>query len=352
MELTVAVSGINAIDNPGPGTGIAQSLKESDLDVRVVGLAYDSMEPGVFMDWVIDFSYILPWPSCSPDIYLERLAYIHAKEQIDVIIPALDAELPLYMKLRDEIEAMGIKLLLPDYETFLKRDKTNLVDLAPELGLKVPHTMTMTSLDDIERAEMEFGYPMMIKGPFYEAFKVRTRIEAQKEFYELSAKWGFPIIAQEFISGEEYNLVGLGDGLGGDLGHLSIKKMMVTKLGKVWTNVSIRNEEIFEAAHKFVTGLAWAGGYELELINRAGTNKFYLIEINPRFPAWLYMAAGCGVNLPERMVKHLLNMPYETTSDYEAGKMLVRYTGEIIRSITDLEQLSINAEMGVNPRLL
>ena len=32
--INIAISGINAIDNPGPGTGIARSLKESDLDVR------------------------------------------------------------------------------------------------------------------------------------------------------------------------------------------------------------------------------------------------------------------------------------------------------------------------------
>ncbi len=347
--IKVAISGINAIDNPGPGTGIARSLKESDLDVRTIGLAYDAMEPGIFMNWVIDKSYILPWPSCSPDVYLDRIAYIHSREQIDIIIPALDAELPIYMKLREQIEAMGIKLLIPDYETFLRRDKQNLTVLAPELGLNIPKTLPMTSTIDINKAEAEFGYPMMIKGPFYEAFKVNSRGEAEKEFYNLAAKWGYPIIAQQFITGEEYDLIGLGDGEGGDLGMLAIKKMMVTKLGKVWTNVAVRNDAIFEAAHKLVSGLKWEGGYELELLQKAGTDDFYLIEINPRFPAWLYMASGCGVNLPERLVKHLLDMPYETHSDYEAGKMLIRYTGEMIRHISDFEQLSTKAESGESP---
>ena len=342
--ITVAMSGINAIDNPGPGTGIARSLKESGMEIRTVGLAYDSMEPGIFMDWVIDKSYILPWPSCDPQVYLDRLAYIHDREHIDVIIPALDAELPLYIKLRPEIEAMGIKLLISDYETFLKRDKQNLTELGPELGLLVPSSLMMNSVAAIAQAEEQFGYPMMIKGPFYEAFKVNSRAAAEKEFYDLAAKWGYPIIAQEFIVGEEYDLVGLGDGLGNDLGMMAIKKMLVTKLGKVWTNVAIRNEAIFEAAHKLVTGLKWAGGYELELLQKEGTDEFYLIEINPRFPAWLYMASGCGVNLPKRQVELLLGKPYETHSEYEAGKMLIRYTGEMIRNIQDFEQLSTYGE--------
>ena len=342
--INVAISGINQIDNPGPGVGIARSLKESDLEVRTIGFAYDAMEPGIFMDWYVDKSYILPWPSCEPQVYLDRISYIHDRERIDIIIPALDAELPLYMKLKDKIEAMGIKLLIPDYDTFLRRDKQNLEKLGPELGLLVPETLTMTSPSDLSKAEEQFGYPMMIKGPFYEAFKVRTRGEAEKEFYNLSAKWGFPIIAQQFIVGDEYDMIGLGDGMGGDLGMLAIKKMLVTKLGKVWTNVAVRNDAIFEAGRKLVTGLKWAGGYELELLQKAGTDDFYLIEINPRFPAWLYMASGCGVNLPERLVKHLLNMPYETHSEYEAGKMLIRYTAEMIRHIQDFEQLSTYAE--------
>ena len=55
--IRVGVSGISAMDNPGPGIGVARSLRESpDLDVEIVGLAYDSMEPGVYMDWIVDKS--------------------------------------------------------------------------------------------------------------------------------------------------------------------------------------------------------------------------------------------------------------------------------------------------------
>ena len=91
-----------------------------------------------------------------------------------------------------------------------------------------------------------------------------------------------PILAQEFISGEEYNVIGLGDGKGNDLGQVSIKKMLVTKLGKIWTNVSIRNPKLSEFATSFVKQSGWAGGYELELMQKFGTEDFYLIEINPR----------------------------------------------------------------------
>lgn len=343
MKITVAMSGINAVDNPGPGTGIARSLKESNLEVRTIGLAYDAMEPGNFMNWVIDKAYILPWPSCTPEAYLDRLAYIHHQERLDVIIPALDVELPLYIKLRPTLESMGIKLMLPDNETFALRDKSKLVELAPRLGLNTPQTLVMKAPDDLLEAEATFGYPMMVKGPFYEAAKVYTRADAYKAFYEYAAKWGYPIIAQEFITGDEYDIIGLADRRQ-DMGHLAIKKMLVTKAGKIWTNVSIRNAPIFDAALKFAQGTRWSGGYELELIQKSGTDRFYLIEINPRFPAWVYMASGCGVNLPERLVCSLLNLPHRNDSNYAAGKMLIRYTGETLRSMDDFAKLTVDAE--------
>ena len=344
MSYTIAVSGINAADNPGPGTGIARSLKESGLDVKIIGLAYDTMEPGIFMDWLIDKSYILPYPSGDTESYLNRLSYIHAKEGIDILISALDAELPLFISLKSTIESMGIKMLIPDYNTFMVRDKSKLDLLAPEIGLKSPGTLAMTSVSDIDKAAEMYGFPMMVKGPFYEAFKVKSIAEAQKEFYNLSAKWGFPIIAQEFITGEEYNLIGLGDGDGNDLGHLATKKMMITKLGKVWTNVSIINKDMFAAAEKFISKYKWSGGYELELIQDAKNGELYLIEINPRFPAWIYMATGCGINLPERMVNFLMGEKYDSHSEYDAGKTLIRYTGELIRSMKDFENLTMMGE--------
>ena len=72
----VAVSGINAIDNPGPGVGIAKGLKESGLDVSIFGLAYDAMEPGIYMKWLIDRSFIMPYPSAGEEPFIERLLYI------------------------------------------------------------------------------------------------------------------------------------------------------------------------------------------------------------------------------------------------------------------------------------
>ena len=46
--LTVAVTGLNAIDSPGPGVAVIRALREGFPDrVRIIGLSYETMEPGI-----------------------------------------------------------------------------------------------------------------------------------------------------------------------------------------------------------------------------------------------------------------------------------------------------------------
>lgn len=344
MSITIAVSGINAIDNPGPGTGVAKSLKNSNLDVRIIGFAYDAMEPGIYMDWIIDKCYIMPYPSAGIENFLQRLKNIQKIENIDIFISNLDAELPLLMKIEKELLSIGIKTMFPEEEAFNRRNKDKLHEFAKEIKLKVPETLTMTDPLQIDEAINKYGFPLMIKGLFYEAYKVFSRPQALEKFHIIAANWGYPVLAQKHIIGDEYNLIGLGNGKGDDLGHLAIKKMSVTKLGKTWTNVSIKSKEIEKIALKMVKLLKWRGGYELELMRETSTNKLYLIEINPRFPAWIYMSTGCGINLCERMVQLLLNQEYETHSNYPTGKMMIRFTDEIIVDLEKFDKLSTMAE--------
>ncbi len=59
-DLTIGITGINSVDNPGPGTGVARSLREATSSPRTIGLAYDATEPGLYMDWLFDRWYMMP----------------------------------------------------------------------------------------------------------------------------------------------------------------------------------------------------------------------------------------------------------------------------------------------------
>jgi len=343
-ELIIGVSGINAIDNPGPGIGVARSLREDpDLKVKIVGLAFDAMEPGIFMDWVVDKSFLMPYPSISGDAFIERLLYIKQSHGLDCVIPNLDAELPIYIKSARRLADHGIRTFLPGMEQFKLRGKELLGDIAARIGISLPRTKVVNSVDSLLQAIDDIGLPVMVKGSFYKAYRSFTTAEAVSHYHELVAEWGYPILVQQIVTGDEMNVVGLGDGEGNSLGSVGIKKLSVTALGKIWTGVTVKNHKMLAAVADFIREYKWRGPFELECI--VSGEEVYLIEINPRFPAWSYFATGVGINLPSRLVRRAFGLPVAPVPDYEAGKLFIRYTYELVTDMAAFQKLVTRGEV-------
>ncbi|MDD2715722.1 MAG: ATP-grasp domain-containing protein [Candidatus Wallbacteria bacterium] len=342
MKLICGVSGINTADNPGPGFGIVRSILEIDSEVKCFGLAYDALEPGIYLRDFIEKSFLMPYPSGGREPYLNRLMYIKENYGLDLVISALDSELPLYIESKEQLAEAGIRTFLPDKEHYDLRAKDKLVEVADCIGIEYPNTRVAKSLEEFISAVSEIGFPLLVKGIFYRAYRCHHYQQALQSFDSLVAEWGYPVLVQKAVNGEEMNVIGLGDGEGGSLGLVGLKKLTVTAQGKIWTAVSVKNEPMLEAARKFVKKFKWRGGFELECIVQ--NDDVYLIEINPRFPAWVYFATALGINLPYRLLLTAMGKDVDRGSDYEAGKLFVRYTDELICDMDLFQKMATRGE--------
>ena len=344
IKVTVAVTGLNNTDNPGPGVPVIRALRDSEFfDVRIIGLAYENLEPGIYMPGIADRIYMIPYPSDGVEALLERLAYINSREKINVLIPNFDAELYTFMKSGRQLDAMGIKTFLPGLAGYEERHKANLPAFGKKYDLLVPDSVELLSVGDIGRLIEKFSFPMVVKGKFYDAYIARNKEQLASFYSRIAAKWGLPVIVQEFVSGTEVNVVALGDGLGNTVGAVPIKKQYITDKGKAWGGITLDDKNMLDLTHKIITETKWRGGMELELI-RTSANDYYLIEINPRIPAWVYLAVGAGQNLPEALVKLALGLEVRPFTTYEVGKMFVRYSYDLIVDIDKYERISTKGE--------
>ena len=342
-EIVVGVTGVNSSDNPGPGVGVARSLKEApDIGVRIVGLAYDAMETGIYLDWVIDQSFLIPYASAGPRALLERLRYIKSVAGLDIVIPCLDIELPLFSRIERALAQEGIATFLPTQDQFRVRGKDRLIEVAPAIDLNLPRTRVVTSFSDLDVAINELSLPIVVKGTHYNALRAYSTQEVLDCFHSMLAQSGYPIILQEIVRGEELNMIALGDGAGGCLGQVGMKKISTTSIGKIWTGVTVYNKPMIGAARRFMEIYRWRGAFELECI--ADGEKIYLIEINPRFPAWVYFATAVGVNLPAALVRTALGLPPVAQESYAPGRLYVRYTEELITDMTKLQKMITRGE--------
>jgi carbamoyl-phosphate synthase large subunit len=86
------------------------------------------------------------------------------------------------------------------------------------------------------------------------------------------------------------------------------------------------------------------GGLELEIV-KTEEDEYYLLEINPRFPAWVYLAVGCGQNHPEALVRMALGEKVEPYTTYDVGKLFVRYSYDMIVDLKEFEKISTLGEL-------
>jgi carbamoyl-phosphate synthase large subunit len=343
--IVIAVTGLNAIDSPGPGIAVIRSIRESrEFKSRIIGLAYESLEPGIYMRDLVDKTYQIPYPSAGTDTLLSRLMFINKKEHIDVIIPNFDAELFNFIKISDDLEKAGVHTFLPSRESFEARDKLNLSTFGKKYGLPVPEDMIITGIRELHTAITKFGFPVVVKGKFYDAVICNSTDQAEKAFYKLQAKWGTPVIVQEYISGTEMNVAALGDGEGNAISIVPMRKLYITDKGKAWAGVTIDDSTLKELALKFIRVSKWKGGCELEIMMSTG-NKPQIMEVNPRFPAWIYLTAAAGQNQPEALVKMAMGEMIKSFDDYETGKVFIRYSWDMIVDIAHFHKISGTGEL-------
>jgi carbamoyl-phosphate synthase large subunit len=344
-KVNIAVTGLNNTDNPGPGVPVIRSIRESaGLDVRIIGLAYENLEPGIYMPGIADKTYLIPYPSSGTRVFLNRILEIHEREHLDLIIPNFDAELYTFIKSENLLLQHGIRTYLPTMEQFEERSKANLPSFGKKYGVKVPDSAELLNEKDIAVLMEDFEYPVLVKGKFYDAFLAYNAGQIAGHFHKIASKWGLPVIIQEYIKGTEVNVVALGDGTGRTVAAVSMRKQYITDKGKAWGGITIDDPEMMEITRNLIGRTKWKGGMELEMI-RTSSSEYYLIEINPRIPAWVYLAVGAGQNIPEALVKLALGQEVPAMDHFQTGKMFIRYSWDMLGDIGQFEKITMNGEI-------
>lgn len=341
---TVAVTGLNATDNPAPGVAVARALKAADPATRVVGLAYDLLDPGNYAAEWFDDVFLFPYPSQGTEAVEARLRHVHARVGLDAIIPNLDSELPGFLALRPVLEELGIGTFLPSREQLDLRSKLHLARLGEAVDIPVPTTAVLSDASELYTLHERIPFPLVIKGVFYGAKIVGSLDEALHAYHDVLARWGGPVLAQQLVRGQEIDVASVGDGDGGLLGAVAMRKTMLTDKGKGWAGVAIADPEALALAERFMAATRWRGPCEVE-VTRDEDGRTWLLEVNPRFPAWIYMTVAAGPNLPDLVARAALGQPVSPRREFRAGTMFVRISLDQIALLSDYAALATTGEL-------
>jgi carbamoyl-phosphate synthase large subunit len=236
--------------------------------------------------------------------------------------------------------------MIPTARSFKGRSKSLLSVVADQADVLTPQTVAVHSPKEAGEWTNAMGGKAIIKGPFYDASRADSPAHATSLAARILAEWGGPILVQQAIYGEEYDLLSVGDGQGGSLGSCAIKKLIVSSRGKGYAGITVHDEALTLAGDRLMKALTWLGPWECEFIrDRAG--DYYLIEINPRFPAWADFPAAIGLNLVAKAVLQVLGHSQSAIAQTEivpAGKVFLRHSTDLVCDAEIFSKLAIEGQ--------
>jgi len=179
-----------------------------------------------------------------------------------------------------------------------------------DLPVEIPVFVSTDLSDwDLHAFCREHDWKVWLKGPYYEAVRTPDWPTLQHFRHVLSTAWATETLAlQSHVSGYEESIM-FSAYRGEILESVRMQKRDLTELSKTWAGDSADVPEyILEPLKQVVKELKWTGGAELEMVRDAG-DKLWLLEWNPRFPAWVHGSTITGRNIPAALVEGATGIP-------------------------------------------
>ncbi|MDB5698090.1 MAG: hypothetical protein JWN69_894 [Alphaproteobacteria bacterium] len=306
--MKIYVSGLYSGGNPQPGIGIIRSLRDAYPNCTIAGVEYSNRVSGIHWHDLDDLWLQRPWDELNLAAYGERVKALLDAGNMWISGSDLEA-----MWLADLLPEGHQNLLAPTMNA-LKQIAKPKVEGASGLPVKIPaFTVTDRSDWDLHAFCREHNWRVWLKGPYYDAARTPSWDAFVAARNALTKIWSTNrLYLQKHVSGYEESVM-LSAYKGELLGAVSMRKRDITPEGKTWAgDVSEVDKDFMQPLRRMVRELGWTGGGELEMIRDAG-GQLWLLEMNPRFPAWVHGATLAGHNLPGLLVERATGIAARST---------------------------------------
>ncbi|UII79928.1 ATP-grasp domain-containing protein [Flagellimonas sp. CMM7] len=262
---------------------------------------------------LIDADVALQVPPIYDKNYISALKELVATYKIDAIISLNDLELPILSDHKQELEALGAKIIISDPEVITTAfDKWKTFTFFSRLGVDTPKTYL--TIDDALTAieNEELSYPLIVK-PRWGSASISIDVVENKEELKLAYKLQHikvkksilknassediekSILIQEKIDGEEYGIDILNDLKGNHYGSF-VRKKLAMRSGETDKAVSIIDDKFSEIAKRIAENTKHIGNMDCDFFVKDG--KVYYLEMNPRFGGGYPFSHEAGINTP------------------------------------------------------
>ena len=293
-------------------------------------LAVDcSWYSGAFHD--ADEAFLVP--RCADPDFVPRMLQICDEQHVDLVIPTLDPELPVYAAAREQFAAIGTTVAIssPEVAT-IGGDKQRTHDWLVAGGFP---TVQQGSVDDVRADPDAWPFPLIVK-PRFGSASIGVGVVHDLAELEQAAN-GPDALVQSLATGVEHTIDLLADRDGTCRVAIPRRRIEV-RSGEVSKAVTVRSPALVELAEKLCAALPGAyGALNVQVFVGDEPGQLAVIEMNARFGGGYPLSYAAGADFPLALVQDALGLPSTAPlQGWQDGLVMLRYDAAVF--VTDQDQ--------------
>jgi len=304
------------VTDAGGGSAITIIRSLGRMGCRVIAGDSDPRSLG-FRSRYVQERLLYPPPRSDPDGLIETLLSSVRNLGVDLIIPVTDQVIHPLAYARTRFEGI-CKLAIADDEALeVVTDKSRTFALARRLGVPLPETEVVRSVEEARNAAARLSWPLVLKPAVSCSYlPEKGRMESRSVSYasdmkELTARMEAfddrcTILLQEYFRG-----TGCGVEMLAHRGrpiaafqHKRLAEVPVTGGASAWRESTPLDPQLYDYSTQIVQELKWTGLIMIEF--KVGQSA-QLMEVNGRVWGSLPLAVACGVDFPKRLIELCLD---------------------------------------------
>ena len=288
------------------------------LGIRPIIHAAD-VEPYFAAAYVAQRAHRVP-NTDSPD-YVPAIRRIARREQIDLIVPLIDLELPALSQARKKFEEFGTQIVISSPRIVqICRDKLTTYQFLTANNILAPQTW----LPDEILKRRRHKFPYFLKPRFGSASKGNFIIRDRNDLEAFVPRVPHAIV-QEFLPGVEHTL-DVYTGFDGRPRCVVPRRRLEVRGGEVTKALTVKHPSIIDTGVRVVEALGECMGLITIQLFLAPDGTIRVIEVNPRFGGGVPLAIQAGADFPKWLLAEWLGQrPRIRLDNFRAGVLMLRY---------------------------
>ncbi|MEX0896159.1 MAG: hypothetical protein WDZ94_04490 [Patescibacteria group bacterium] len=330
----ILVTDLKVVDSPQAGLGVARSLK--DAGHKIYGL---DDTPFVTTSQLFEKTFVLEEiRTLNLDNLIKKLITYKEVYNIDYLVPCYDETAVLFSFIKEKLDFINIDLIAPSIDVLKKIRKVNLTNILPK-KLKTPKFKVINSMNEAKEVANKIKYPVFVKGLTKAAIRVTNDEELEIAVKKICDVWNngeISCIVQKEIKGTFINAL-ITYKNKKIVAYTEMEKVGLDGNGATWFGKLTTNQNLFNPIKELCEGIGLNDCImEFETIKNEEDGEYYLYEINPRPPAWVYASALNKVNF----LKLFIETPDDTifnTKEVYFGRETIHFLKSLPNSTNGLD---------------